>query len=426
MSGSGQSASRRGWCQPRQRFAGAPGYNRRVLDAYPVSAICQYLKELLESDLRLSNMWVEGEISNLSRSQRGHVYFTLKEGAYQLRCVMFQRQHRGMPLESGAQVLTHGNLNFYAERGDVQIIVDFVQPAGVGARQAELERLKTKLEAEGLFDEARKRPLPEFPVRIGVVTSPAGAVFHDICNVLTRRWPLAEVVLAPTPVQGADAVAGVADGIRRLNEDGAIDVIIVARGGGSAEELWTFNEEAVARAIYGSGVPVVSAIGHETDYTIADYVADVRAPTPSAAAETVAPERVHVSRNVAAMAAALLFGARSRIDRGTAGLERSGQRLRAGLPDVARHRERLASSLRHALSAAQRAVERRDERVTGWSNQLRSLDPRATLARGYAVVQLRDGKQAVTSVSQVKGRAKLDIHVKDGKFPAEVSRQYGF
>ncbi|MCH7809705.1 MAG: exodeoxyribonuclease VII large subunit [Chloroflexi bacterium] len=397
-----------------------------MLDAYPVSAICRYLKELLESDLRLSNMWVEGEISNLSRSQRGHVYFTLKEGAYQLRCVMFQRQHRGMPLESGAQVLTHGNLNFYAERGDVQIIVDFVQPAGVGARQAEFERLKTKLEAEGLFDEARKRPLPEFPVRIGVVTSPSGAVFHDICNVLTRRWPLAEVVLAPTPVQGADAVAGVADGIRRLNEDGAIDVIIVARGGGSAEELWTFNEEIVARAIYGSGVPVVSAIGHETDYTIADYVADVRAATPSAAAETVAPERVQVSRNVEAMATALLFGARSRIDGGAAGLERSGQRLRASLPDVARHRERLASSLRHALSAAQRAVERRDERVTGWSNQLRSLDPRATLARGYAVVQLRDGKQAVTSVSQVKGKAKLDIHVKDGKFPAEVSRQYGF
>ncbi len=397
-----------------------------MLDAYPVSAICRYLKELLESDLRLSNMWVEGEITNLSRSQRGHVYFTLKEGAYQLRCVMFQRQHRGMPLESGAQVLTHGNLNFYAERGDVQIIVDFVQPAGVGARQAEFERLKTKLEAEGLFDEARKRALPEFPVRIGVVTSPSGAVFHDICDVLTRRWPLAEVVLAPTPVQGSDAVPGVAEGIRRLNEDGAIDVIIVARGGGSAEELWTFNEETIARAIYGSVVPVVSAIGHETDYTIADYVADVRAATPSAAAETVAPERVQVSRNVEAMAGALLFGARSRIDGGTAGLQRSDQRLRAGLPDVARHRERLVSSLRHAQSAVQRAVERREERVTGWSNQLRSLDPRATLARGYAVVQLRDGKQAVTSVDQVKGKAKLDVHVKDGKFPAEVSRQYGF
>jgi exodeoxyribonuclease VII large subunit len=397
-----------------------------VLDAYPVSAICLYLKELLESDLRLSNMWVEGEISNLSRSQRGHVYFTLKEGAYQLRCVMFQRQHRGMPLESGAHVLTHGNLGFYAERGDVQVIVDFVQPAGVGARKAEFERLKAKLEAEGLFDEARKRPLPEFPVRIGVVTSPSGAVFHDICNVLARRWPLAEVVLAPTPVQGPDAAAGVADGIRRLNEDGAIDVIIVARGGGAAEELWTFNEEAVARAIYGSGVPVVSAVGHETDYTIADYVADVRAPTPSAAAETVAPGVSEVSREVAGMALSLQIDVRGRITHVAQSVEHTKHRLRAGLPDVARHRERLASSIRHALNAARRAVERRDERVIGWSDQLRSLDPRATLARGYAVVQLRDGKKAVTSVSQVKGKAKLDVHVKDGKFPAEVSRQYGF
>ncbi len=404
----------------------ARGYNRPVLDAYPVSAICQYLKELLESDLRLSNMWVEGEISNLTRSQRGHVYFTLKEGAYQLRCVMFQRRHRGMPLESGAHVLTHGNVNFYAERGDVQLIVDFVQPAGVGARQAEFERLKTKLEEEGLFDEARKRALPEFPMRIGVVTSPSGAVFHDITTVLARRWPLAEVVLAPTPVQGPDAVAGVADGIRRLNEDGAIDVIIVARGGGAIEKLWAFNEEAVARAIYGSGVPVVSAVGHETDYTIADFAADVRAPTPSAAAETVAPSVSEVSREVAGMAMSLQIDVRARITRGAQSTEHTRHRLRAGLPDVARHRERLASSIRHALSAARRAVERRDERVAGWSNQLRSLDPRATLARGYAVVQLRDGKQAVTSVKQVKGKAKLDVHVKDGKFPAEVSRQYGF
>ena len=395
-----------------------------MLDSYPVSAVCRYLKELLESDLRLSNMWVEGEISNLTRSQRGHVYFTLKEGAYQLRCVMFQRQHRGMPLENGAQVLAHGNVNFYAERGDIQIIADFVQPAGVGARQAEFERLKAKLEAEGLFDPGRKRPLPAFPARIGVVTSPAGAVFHDICHVLGRRWPLAEVVLAPTPVQGPDAVVGVAEGIRRLNDDGAIDVIIVARGGGSIEELWAFNEEIVARAIYASTVPVVSAVGHETDFTIADYVADLRCPTASAAAETVAPNVADVSREVAGMAASLLIDVRGRITQGAQAVERSRHRLR--LPDVSRQQERVASSVRHALNAVRRTLERRDERVSGWANQLRSLDPRATLARGYAVVQLRDGKQAITSVTQVQGKAKLDVHVKDGKFPAEVSRQYGF
>ncbi len=397
-----------------------------LLDAYPVSWVCRYVKELLESDLRLSNVWIEGEISNLSRSQRGHVYFTLKEGAYGLRCVMFQRQYRGMPLENGAQVLVHGNISFYAERGEVQIIVDFVQPAGVGARQAEFERLKTKLEAEGLFDKARKRPLPRFPRRIGVVTSPAGAVFHDICNVLTRRWPLAEVVLAPTPVQGPDAVVGVAEGIRQLNGAGDIDVIIVARGGGSTEELWAFNEEIVARAIFSSAAPVVSAVGHETDFTIADFVADVRAPTPSAAAETVAPDRRDILRQVNGMVISSAIDVRGRIDQGATRVDRAAHRMRSAIPDPGRYRERIVSLLRHAASAAGRSLEQRSGRVDGCAGRLRSLDPRSTLARGYAVVQVRDSKQAVTSVAQVKGKERLDVYVKDGKFPAEVSRQYGF
>jgi exodeoxyribonuclease VII large subunit len=405
-------------------------YNRRVtqslLDAYPVSWVARYVKELLESDLRLSNIWVEGEISNLSRSQRGHVYFTLKEGAYGLRCVMFQRQYRGMPLENGAQVLAHGNISFYAERGDVQIIVDFVQPAGVGARQAEFERLKTKLEAEGLFDPARKRPLPRFPKRIGVVTSPAGAVFHDICNVLTRRWPLAEVVLAPTPVQGPEAVVSVAEAIRGLNSHGGIDLIIVARGGGSMEELWAFNEEIVARAIYASAVPIVSAVGHETDFTIADFVADLRAPTPSAAAETVAPDRLDIARQVNGMVISAGIDARQRVLQGARGLDRFEHRMRAALPDPGRYRERIVSLLRHAASAAGRMVEQRTGRVDGCAGRLGSLDPKSTLARGYAVVQVRDSKQAVTSTSQVRGKERLDVYVKDGKFPAEVSRQYGF
>lgn len=397
-----------------------------LLDAYSVSWVARYVKELLESDLRLSNLWIEGEISNLSKSQRGHVYFTLKEGAYGLRCVMFQRQYRGMPLENGAQVLAHGNISFYAERGDVQIIVDFVQPAGVGARQAEFERLKTKLEADGLFDKARKRPLPRFPQRIGVVTSPTGAVFHDICNVLTRRWPLAEVVLAPTPVQGPEAVVGVAEGIRALNSHGAIDVIIVARGGGSTEELWTFNEEIVARAIYASGVPVVSAVGHETDFTITDFVADVRAPTPSAAAETVAPDRFDIARQLNGMVISAGIDVRQRIDQGARGLDRAGHRMQTALPDPGRYRERIVSLLRHAASAAGRMVEQRLGRVDGCAGRLRSLDPKSTLARGYAVVQVRNSKEAITSIGQVKGKERLDVYVKDGKFPAEVSRQYGF
>jgi exodeoxyribonuclease VII large subunit len=397
-----------------------------VIEAYRVSWLAKYLREIIESDLRLSNLWVEGEISNLTRSQRGHVYFTLKDESYAMRCVMFQRQYRGMPLENGAQVLAHGNVRFYAERGDLQIVVDFVQPAGVGARQAEFERLKEKLAAEGLFDEARKRKLPAFPSRIGVATSPSGAVFHDICHVLERRWPLAEVVLAPTPVQGAEAALGIAEAVRRLNAEPGIDVIIVARGGGSMEELWPFNEEIVARAVFASGVPVISAVGHETDYTISDFVADQRAPTPSAAAEMVAPDRQQVSLHIQRQLLASASGLRNRVRERMARVERSEHRLASALPDTGRLRERLGSLVRHASSVVGRSLEQRGERTNACALQLRSLDPRATLARGYAVVQLREGKQAITSVRQVKGKDRLDVHVKDGKFPAEVSRQYGF
>jgi len=397
-----------------------------MIEAYSVSWLARYLKELIESDLTLSNLWAEGEVSNLSRSSAGHTYFTLKDEDAQIRCVMFRRAYGGAPLENGAQVLAHGNVSFYEARGDLQLVVDFVQPAGVGARQAEFERLKEQLETEGLFDPARKRPLPRFPHRIGVVTSPTGAVFHDICHVVGRRWPLAEVVLAPTPVQGAEAARRICQAIRQLNDEAGIDVIIVARGGGSLEDLWPFNEEAVARAIYGSRLPVVSGVGHETDYTIADYVADVRAPTPSAAAETAVPERGEVSRRIEGMALSLLAWTTGQMNRARTDVDQASHRLRWALPDPSRDQERVAALVRHAQGAMSRSLEQRSERLNGFAMQLRSLDPRRTLARGYAVVQLREDKQAITSVHQVKGRDRLDIHVKDGRFPAEVSRQYGF
>jgi exodeoxyribonuclease VII large subunit len=397
-----------------------------VIEATTVSALARYLKDFLESNLTLTNLWVEGEISNLTRSQRGHVYFTLKDVRASIQCVMFQRQYRGAPLDNGAQVLVHGNVSFYEQAGRIQLIVDFVRPAGVGARQAEFERLKEKLARDGLFDEGRKRALPRFPARIGVVTSPTGAVFHDISHVLERRWPLAEVVLAPTQVQGAEAALGVTEAIRQLNATANIDVIIVARGGGSIEELWPFNEETVARAIYASAVPVVSGVGHETDYTIADFVADVRAPTPSAAAEAVAPDRRDVSRRTEVMLLALSGAMSGRINQAQVNVEREGRRLGTALPDVSRQNERLVTQLRHAAAALARSLDQRVERTASFASRLQALDPAATLSRGYAVVQIRDGKQAVTSTKQVKGREKLDIHVEDGRFPAEVSRQYGF
>src|SRR5881397_886782 len=295
-----------------------------MIEATTVSALARYLKDLLESNLTLTNLWVEGEISNLTRSQSGHVYFTLKDANAQIACVMFQRQYRGAPLESGAQVLAHGNVSFYEQRGNIQLIVDFVQPAGVGARQAEFERLKEKLAADGLFDEGRKRPLPAFPARIGVVTSPTGAVLQDIVHVLSRRWPLAEVVLAPTPVQGAEAPVGITEAVRQLNHIGDIDVIIIARGGGSIEELWPFNEEIVARAVYASAIPVVSGVGHETDFTIADFVADARAPTPSVAAEAVAPDWREVSRRVEAILLGVSSAAKGKVSQGVIDVDRAG------------------------------------------------------------------------------------------------------
>jgi len=397
-----------------------------MIEATTVSALARYLKDLLESNLTLTNLWVEGEISNLTRSQRGHVYFTLKDANAQIACVMFQRQYRGAPLENGAQVLGHGNVSFYEQRGNVQLIVDFVQPAGVGARQAEFERLKEKLAADGLFDEARKRALPAFPTRIGVVTSPTGAVFHDICNVLARRWPLAEVVLAPTPVQGVEAAIGITEAIRQLNRVRDVDVIILARGGGSIEELWPFNEEIVARAVYASTVPVISGVGHETDFTILDFVADARAPTPSAAAAAVAPDWRDISRRIDAILLAVSSAATSKVSQNAINVDRASRRLALALPDTSRYAERLASLLRHAAAGLARSLDQRTERTNSYASRLGALDPAATLSRGYAVVQIRDGKQAVTSVKQVKGRERLDIHVNDGRFPAEVSRQYGF
>jgi exodeoxyribonuclease VII large subunit len=397
-----------------------------LIEAYRVSWLAHYLRELIESDLRLSNIWVEGEVSNFTRSSAGHQYFTLKDEEAQLRCVMFRRSSGGEPIENGAQVLAHGNVSFYEARGDLQLIVDFVQPAGVGVWQAQFERLKEQLESEGLFDPARKRPLPEFPRRLGVVTSPTGAVLHDICHVVGRRWPVTEIVLAATAVQGAEAVPGIVTALRRLNAEPDIDVIILARGGGSMEELSAFNEEAVARAVYGSRTPVVCGVGHETDYTIADYVADVRAPTPSAAAETVVPDGAEVLRRVGGLALSLQAWTTGQVNQGRAATGQVVHRLRLTRPETGQWRQRLGGLVLAVEVAMERATTRRGERLSSFAAQLRSLDPQRTLARGYAVVQMREDKRVVTSMRQVQGRDRLTVHVQDGKFPAEVSKQYGF
>jgi exodeoxyribonuclease VII large subunit len=397
-----------------------------MMEIYSVSQIATYVRELLETDAHLADLWVEGEVSNLTRSAAGHTYFTLKDESAQVRCVMFRRQYAGTPLEDGTQVTAHGRISFFERRGELQLNVDFVQPAGVGIWQAQLERLKAQLEEEGLFEPSRKRPIPSFPRRIGVVTSPAGVVFHDICNIVGRRWPLTEIILAPTPVQGDEAAPAIVEALSRLNSESDIDIVIVARGGGSLEELWPFNEEMVARAIYASRIPIVSAVGHETDYTIADYVADLRAPTPSAAAELVVPDRREVSRQITGSMVTLAGWMTGHVARHRAAVEQLLLRLRRSAPDVDQERQRLAVLVGSAQSAMAQTLNGHREHLKARSLQLRSLEPRGTLARGYALVQRRADGQVVRSVSQVKGRDRLDVQVTDGHFPAEVSRQHGF
>jgi exodeoxyribonuclease VII large subunit len=393
------------------------------MQVYAVHELTTYLRELFETDPHLSDIWISGEVSNVSRPASGHVYFTLKDGDAQVRAVFFAR--RGMPsnatsrmVENGHAVVAHGRVSLYEQRGDLQLYVDFVQPEGVGALQMEFERLKAQLAEQGLFDESRKRPLPRFPRKIGVVTSPSGAVFHDICHVLERRWPLAEVVLAPTPVQGPDAVSGIIGGIEQLNARGDIDVIIAGRGGGSYEELWAFNEEPVIRAIFASALPVVSAVGHETDTTIADFVADRRAPTPSAAAEIVAPDRIDVSVRLGIAAGTMESILRQHIR-----VERESVRASAGamdrrVPDVYAQRQRIDDLARRGQQAAEQAHRTVVSSVGGCVWRLRALDPFATLERGYAIVQR--GGAIVAAVADVKPGDALDVRLKDGAIGAHV------
>lgn len=391
------------------------------MQVYAVRQVATHLRELLESDLFLSDLWISGEVSNLRRYPSGHLYFSLKDAEAALSCVLFKSANTGFQFEDGHQVVAHGRISFYEVRGDLQFIVDFVQPEGVGALQAEYERLKARLQEEGLFDEARKRALPRFPRRIGVATSEAGAVFHDICHVLERRWPPGEVVLAPTAVQGADAVPGIVAALGALNDERGIDVIIVARGGGSLEDLWAFNDEAVARAIFARLAPVVSGVGHETDTTISDYVADVRAPTPSAAAELVAPDRTEVSARLSVAAGTLLSHVQRLADDGRAGVAQAVARVERAAPEVNRERQRTDDLTRSAQAAVEGLLRGYQKGLHGFHLALRSLDPYATLQRGYALVQ-RDG-HVVESVADTTVGERLDVRVRDGDFPVRVDSE---
>ncbi len=389
---------------------------------HSVSQVAIYLKDKLESDGLLSRLTVQGEIANLRTVASGHSYFSLREDGSSIRCVMFRGRSGQEYLQEGQEVLAGGNFTFYPPSGEANMQVAAALPVGAGALALELARLRQQLEAEGLFDPSRKRPFPLFPRVIGVVTSPSGAVWQDIQNVARRRYPLAELRLSPTAVQGDLAAGQIAGAIARLNSERLADVIIVARGGGSLEDLWCFNSEDVARAIFASGIPVVSGVGHETDHTIADDVADRRAPTPSAAAELATPDRNQLLANI--------FGARqqmtstmiARVERQRSLLESQEQRLQRRAPDLGLLRRQIDELTERGLAAMRLRRERLQRDVATLEAKLAALDPAATLRRGYAVVRRAEDGSVLTAPGQVADGAALDITLGGGSLDAIAGR----
>ncbi len=392
------------------------------MPVYAVSQVTSHLRDLLEGDELLADIWIGGEVANFTRAASGHAYFTLRDDRSQLRCVMFRQRSRGMQhLASGAAVVVHGRVSIYTQRGEVQLVADVVQPEGVGELQMRLEQLKLKLENEGLFEQSRKRGLPRFPRRIGVVTSPSGAVWHDIQTVVGRRYPIAELVIAPTQVQGAEAAAHIVGAFDALDEAPQTDVVILARGGGSLEDLWPFNEEPVARAVYACRAPVISAIGHETDTTISDMVADVRAATPSAAAELAVPSAAELAGQIAGAVQALHTGAAGRATVGRETARQLWARLDRGRPDVDGLRQRVDDALRAAGAHARHGVEMEAQRLDGLSSRLTALNPRVILRRGYSIVTASENGRIVTDSSQLSPGEAVELTFGRGSVEASVT-----
>jgi exodeoxyribonuclease VII large subunit len=389
-----------------------------------VSQLNTYIKSLFDGDENLSHVFISGEISNFTNHYKsGHFYLSLKDEKSVIRAVMFAREARRVRFlpQDGMKVIVRGRVGVYEVTGQYQLYIDDMQPDGLGALNLAFEQLKAKLQAEGLFDAQRKKPLPPFPERIGVITSPTGAAVHDITTVLARRYPLAQVILAPVLVQGAGAAPQIVAALRTFNRLLCADVIILGRGGGSLEDLWPFNEESVARAVADSRIPVISAVGHETDFTICDFAADLRAPTPSAAAELAAPDSGE-------LLAAVIFSEEQMTRSMLAGLESRKKQLDrlAASPSLKRPQElielqrmradhlasRLSAQMSKALSAAQ-------ARLSAAGGRLHALSPLATLSRGYSIAYDRKHRP-VSKISQAQIGDFITIRLQDGSLGCTV------
>jgi exodeoxyribonuclease VII large subunit len=413
-----------------------------------VGELTRAIRGTLETKFRA--VWVQGEISNYKLHPSGHQYFTLKDARAQIACVIFRNTMPPLrqPLTDGAQVQVYGQVSVFEARGQYQLSVQILQPRGLGLLQAKFEALKRKLEAEGLFAAERKRPLPKFPRRIGIVTSPSGAAIRDILNVLKRRAPWLEILINPVRVQGTGAAAEIAVAIRELatpNEHWQpLDLIVVARGGGSMEDLWEFNEEIVARTIVDVSVPIVSAIGHEIDFTICDFTADLRAPTPSAAAELIVPDIVDLRRRIDGCKRAVgrellerVRDAQQQLDTGRETLRRclahKIDNYKRGLIHIARalqarsparellmRRNRFVDLHRRFIASPLRAVENANQRFAQIEGILRVLGPDATLRRGYSITT-DDRGEVIRTVAAIRPRMKIRTRVSDGEFGSDVA-----
>ena len=394
---------------------------------HSVSDVNRYLKDLLAREPLLSGLSVRGEISNFKQYPSGHCYFTLKDANSALKCVMFRSRAqylRFLP-QNGMQVVAGGTISVYERDGVYQLYVDSLMPEGTGDLALAFEQLKKKLSAEGLFDQSRKQPLPAFPKKIGVVTSPAGAVLRDIYRVSKRRWPSVQLVLYPVQVQGEGAAEQIARGIDFFAEEYAVDVIIAGRGGGSMEDLWAFNEEPVVRAIAACPVPLISAVGHETDFTLADFAADVRAATPSQAAELAVPDRAEVKRQVKNLTSQLTRQMRREIDLRRQRLDHvlQSRAMRQPQSMLAERRQRLDFLLAGLQNTAKQELQNKSHGLKLLLNRLAAINPAAVLGRGYGIVTKQD--KLVSSINAVEIDDEIQLSLTDGSLKARVLAKTG-
>lgn len=395
-----------------------------AMNVLTVSQLNKYIKDLISKDVVLSGLWVKGEISNFKNHYSGHFYFTLKDEKSLLKCVMFRSNASLLPFmpENGMKVIIRGYISVFERDGQYQLYAEEMQPDGIGALYIAFEKLKKKLEAEGLFDASRKRRLPFLPGAIGVVTSSTGAVIRDIINVLSRRFYNVNLKLYPVQVQGEQAAGQIAAAVRRFNELDNVDVIIVARGGGSLEELWPFNEEIVARSIYESRIPVISAVGHETDFTIADFVADVRAPTPSAAAELVMPERAVVENRLDGLRLRLRNAVMKKTSMERLLLKRieGSIAFRQPLNKIYQDRMLLDVQKKYMQKALSALNTEYRNRLSLLAATLDTLSPLKSLSRGYSITKSKKDGSLIKSIHAVSVGDRLEISLTDGRLGCTV------